>query len=190
MSLFWYLVFIKVPETHLWFESIMSKPTTDSRGTFNPSCHYFLFYFKDRIKTTTTYTKQAFHLILRFLEVLVPNFMSKHLGYNNLDMGVFLILPLVLYSCSNLIWREYLLIFAPRQLYSFLKDIFKTKATESNGKKYVSCNIHCCTICPTSVRVAGKQIICSYIHLLIIWALKIVESFISDEEAELFQENH
>ena len=119
--LFWYLLLIKLPETDLWFESIVSKPTTDFTITFHPGFHYFLFYFKNMINTKTTYIEPEFCFILRLLEVLVPNFMLKFLRSQNIDMGVFLIPPLMLSSCYHLMWLEYSLIFVPRQMYSFLK---------------------------------------------------------------------
>ena len=41
----------------------------------------------------------------------------------------------------------------------FFKDIFTTTAAESKTKKYESCNVNCCNICPTFESVSGRNII-------------------------------
>ena len=53
----------------------------------------------------------------------------------------------------------------------------------------MSCKIHCCTIFPTFVSVAGKQIIQYFIKFIIMWAMKMVEYFVSDVGTEvMYQE--
>ena len=51
---------------------------------------------------------------------------------------------------------------------------------EINRKKYLSCQIRCCTICPTFGSVAVKNIIHSFNNLRIVWVVNIVEYFIVD----------
>ena len=60
-----------------------------------------------------------------------------------------------------------------------------TTDMESNSKKYVSCQIHRFTIYPHFGSVAGKQIIKYFVHLMIIWVVNLVESFLSDKGIEL-----
>ena len=61
-----------------------------------------------------------------------------------------------------------------------------TTDVESNIKNYASYHINRCNLCPTFRRVAGKYIIQSFYHLIILWVLNPVESFVGDVGMEVF----
>ena len=68
--------FINFPVMVLWWESLLSGPTTEFNRKFQLCCPNFLFSFKDRVKTTTDSIKWAFRFILGILEFIVPNFLG------------------------------------------------------------------------------------------------------------------
>ena len=60
---------------------------------------------------------------------------------------------------------------------------------ESSIEKNTSFQIHCCTIFPTFGSVSGKQIIQSFVYLIIMWVVNTMDYFVSYVGAEvMFQE--
>ena len=100
--------------------------------------------------------------------------------------------PLIFYSCVHYMYtdRE-----GPTYLHAkvdvkFCKYIFMTKYVESNRNKYGSCNINCFTLYPIFEIAAGKNIIQYKFYLIIMWVVKLVESFVGNVGANaMYQKN-
>ena len=101
------LFLINMPVTILWCGIIVSNSTTAFKIFFSLFKPYFIFYFKNRVNVTTASIKRSFHIILGLLEVLLVLLLFlKPLGYQHLDMGVFLVNPLIFLSCINSIYLD------------------------------------------------------------------------------------
>ena len=68
---------------------------------FSGNFIFLCLYFKDKADSTTGSTKWSFNVTLGLLEVLVPNFILKHLGFQDIDMSVIIIYPFILSSYGH-----------------------------------------------------------------------------------------
>ena len=101
ISYFNYLVVIKESVTIIGCQYIVSNLTIAFQYKFHSCCDYFIIYFKDRVNSKTTYTKQAFNIILGFIEVLIPNFFDgflisvyRHEYYSLMNSHIVFLYPL------------------------------------------------------------------------------------------------
>ena len=70
----------------------------------------------------------------------------------------------------------------------FYKSILITTSVEINSKKYASFWIFSCTIFPNFATIEVKLIIKSFVNLIFMWVVKLVESLVSDLGAEVLGE--
>ena len=103
-------------------------------------------------------------------------------------MGIIIVYPFILSSYIHSIQFDIEGLNNLRTYMSvdFGKYIFIKRYAEINIKKYVSYHIHCCTIYPALGSTEVKHVIQSFVHLILIWALKPVGSIVGDIRTAVF----